>query len=120
MTASIVLSANFVTLAGMILASVTALGVAMISQGRRIREGQADVKKTVVDGYLDTTKRSDAVKTTLDATHDQVRTTNGHTVGELVEVLARDVAQHLVDDDLRASVLFAHAGIPDPVNPKGP
>lgn len=119
MTGSIVLSANFLTLAGMILTSCTALGVAMITQGRHARDDREALKKTVIDGYLDTVKRSDAVQTAVSEAHDEIRTGNGKTAGEYLVASARALEDHIQTDDLRAVALFANAGIEDPAPPKG-
>ena len=95
-----VLSANFVTLAGMILGAFTALGVALLQQNRRGDRGRDEIRDAVEAGFKASTAQADAARKAAAAAHDEVKTSNGHTLAELVEKIDADFAAH-AEVDLR-------------------
>lgn len=77
MLSSIVLSANFVTLVGIVATAATTIVVTTITSGRRARADAKELQRLVVGGYLDTVNR-------VDSAHDEVKTNNGSTAGEYI------------------------------------
>lgn len=92
MLASIVLSANFVTLVGIVATAATTIIVTQITQGRKSVAAAKETQRAVVEGYLDTVRR-------VDDAHDEVKTNNGRTLGEYVVASADALRAHTEQDD---------------------
>lgn len=92
MLAAIVLSANFVTLVGIVATASTTIVVTQITSGRRARSDAKELQKLVVGGYLDTVQR-------VDDAHDEVRTNNGQTAGQYLVASAQALKAHTEQDD---------------------
>lgn len=91
MLSSIVLSANFVTLVGIVATATTTIVVTQITSGRRARSDAKELQQLVVGGYLDTVSR-------VDSAHDEVKTNNGSTLGQYVVASAAALQEHTKQD----------------------
>lgn len=91
MLSSIVLSANFVTLVGIVATAATTIVVTTITSGRSARRDAKELQRLVVGGYLDTVSR-------VDSAHDEVKTNNGSTLGQYVVASAAALKEHTEQD----------------------
>lgn len=96
--AAFVLTANFVSLFAVIVASATTITVTTLTQGRRARRDAAELQRTVVEGYFDTVKR-------VDGAHDEVRTGNGKSAGKYVVDIAGAFDEHRLEDATNFGVI---------------
>lgn len=64
----------------------------------------------VLAGIIITRNRVGSIKETAEAVHDAVRTSNGHSIGELVEQVANDYSKANADSDAAAVPTQASGG----------